>query len=392
MPNRAPVAAAGHLRRRVLTRLAALLAVGILFALVMAPQWRATGQQLSLVDAERHGVAYLQPLGQLIAELTEAQSSAVRGGQPVVSRLDAAVNAVSMADDAHGDPLATHGRWSDLRSRAGALVRQRIDGDQAYTAYSEVLALAVDLARRVGDTSQLTVDPALDSHYLTDAVLRRVPDALVGTGRAADLAALADKAPSDVAQVRVSVARYQVAAASDGLSTSLRRAMGVTRSATLTPNLVGHLDAFRSTVDTFVPPAMLLQTLGRSDAAALAAGADRVRQQARALADAVLGELDALLRDRRDRLAGERGWEVAGIVVGTILGIALLGLVLPAAATGRAGSPEPEPGPAPADGGPGDDGGDTTFVDPRDLAAVEELLHVGRAVRTARRERAGDAG
>jgi hypothetical protein len=168
--------------------------------------------------------------------------------------------------------------------------------------------------------------------------------------------------------------------------------MGVTRSATLTPNLVGHLDAFRSTVDTFVPPAMLLQTLGRSDAAALAAGADRVRQQARALADAVLGELDALLRDRRDRLAGERGWEVAGIVVGTILGIALLGLVLPAAATGRAGSPEPEPGPAPADGGPGDDGGDTTFVDPRDLAAVEELLHVGRAVRTARRERAGDAG
>jgi hypothetical protein len=387
MPNRARAAASRRWGRRVLARLSAVLAVGMLFALVMSQQWRTTSQELSEVSAERHGVAYLQPLVQFVAELTDAQAAAVRFGQPSANRVEAAINAVSSADDSHGDVLGTHQRWAELRGRTATLLAQRVSGAQAYAAYSDLMTLALDLARQVGDASKLILDPALDSYYLTDAALVRIPDVLVGAARAADLAALADLQPSEAAQTRVAVARYQVAVASDAMGAGLRKAIGVTRSVTLGPNVIGRFDTFRSTVDTFVPPATLLQTFDRADGATLVGSAERVRQQARSLADTVLGELDALLRDRHHSLSTQRTWEITGVCAGGFLGIVLLALLLPAAPRPRPAEAEPA---EVSDEDPAD--ADTTFVDPRDLTAVQELLHVGRAVRTRPRERVDNAG
>jgi hypothetical protein len=74
--------------------------------------------------------------------------------------------------------------------------------------------------------------------------------------------------------------------------------------------------------------------------------------------------------------------------VGVLLAILLLWLLLPAAPAPVAGEAEGddtepiEPGPP--------EGVDTTPVDARDLIAVEELLHVGRAVRGRKREQVDD--
>ena len=46
------------------------------------------------IAAERHGVAYLQPLVQLVGELTDAQSSAVRGAQPDTNHVNTAIAGV----------------------------------------------------------------------------------------------------------------------------------------------------------------------------------------------------------------------------------------------------------------------------------------------------------
>jgi hypothetical protein len=426
MPNRVHAAIPRRWGSHVVVRLAVLVAAGMLFIFVMGQSWSATSQGLSAVEAERHGVAYLQPLVQLVGELTDAQSSAVRGGQPVATQIDAAVTAVDGADDIYGDQLGTHRRWSDLRGRIATLIGQRQSGEQAYAAYSAVVALAVDLVRKIGDTSKLVPDPQLDSYYLADATLMRVPDVLVATGRAADLAVLAERTPLDGAQTRVSVARHQVAVTSEQMSTSLHKALDSRAAhgvgdATLGPNLAGQLDAFTSAVDAFVPPAMWLQTLSKVDSTTLTNGADRVRQQTRPLAGAALGELDSLLRERQDRLSIRQTWTMFGVGVGVLLLGALLALLLPApprSAPIEAGVDEQEEiGPhgggdmrggdmrgAGMRGGDmrrGDPGrrdmrgggigvGETTLVDPLDQDSVDELLHVGRAVRAHRRERVGD--
>jgi hypothetical protein len=425
MPNRVHAAIPRRWGSHVLTRLAVVVAAGMLFVFVMAQSWSATSKGLSDVEAERHGVAYLQPLVQLVGELTDAQSAAVRGAQPNATQIDAAVTAVDGADDTHGDPLGTHRRWSELRGRIATLMGQRLGGEQAYAAYSAVVALSVDLIRKIGDSSRLVPDPQLDTYYLADAALMRVPDVLVGAGRAADLATLADRTPTDGAQTRVSVARYQVAVASEELSTSLHKALDSRAvdgaAATLGPNLAGQLDAFTSAVDAFVPPAMWLQSLSKVDTASLTGGADRVRQQTRPLAGAALGELDSLLRERQDQLSIRQTWTMLGAGVGVLLLGALLSLLLPARPRpvpgdagagerdGVAGSRAAESGFAESgfrqsrfgDAGFGESGfgesgfreagaGETGLAQPHDPDAADELLHVGRAVRAHRRDRVGD--
>jgi hypothetical protein len=381
---------------RVLVRLGGLLAVGALFTVVLVQLWSATTHDLAVADSERAGAAYLRPLTHLIGQLADAQSAAVRAGSDSGSRVDtakvnAALAAVDQADQARGGPLGAHQRWTDLRGRITAVLGSDVRGQAAYDTYADLSTLVIDLARKVGDSSQLILDPELDSYYLMDTSLLRIPDVLVFSGRAADLALLAQQKPSDAARSRAAVARYQVAMVSDAIGTGLTKAMDATGSVSLGPNVTGQLDAFRTAVDAYVPPAALLQNLDNPAPDALSANAARVRQQALPLADATITELDSLLRSRHDGLATQRGWAVTSTVVGVLLAVVLMWLLLPAApvtATGSEadsdetrGPPEPSP----------PEGVDTTYVDPHDLIAVEELLHVGRAVRARKRERVDDA-
>src|SRR5689334_9393861 len=161
---------------RALVRLVVLTVVVTLFTIVLTQLWAATRQDLSVADAERQGVAYLRPLVHLTSELTDAQSVAVHNGQPAAARLSSAVAAVDAADRAYGGALGAHQRWTDLRARVTTVTAQHPTGDAAYDAYSEVVTLTVDLGRKVGDTSNLILDPNLDSYYLMDTALLRLPD------------------------------------------------------------------------------------------------------------------------------------------------------------------------------------------------------------------------
>jgi len=377
---------------RVVVRLGGLFAVSALFAVVLAQLWSATTHDLRVVDSERAGASDLRPRVHLVGELAAAQSAAVSGGRVDPAKVNAAVAAVDQADRTHGGALDAHQRWSDLRGRITAVLGTDVRGQAAYDSYAALSTLAVDLARKVGDVSQLILDPELDSYYLMDTSLLRVPDVLVHSGRAADLALLAEQRPSDAARSRAAVARYQVAMASDAIGAGLSKAMDATSSVSLGPNITGQLDAFRSAVDAYVPPAALLQNLDNPTATTLADNAVRLRQQALPLADAAITELDGLLRDRHDGFTAQRAWAVTSTIFGVLLAVVLMWLLLPAA---PAPGPESEVdidegGAASAEPGP-PEGVDTTYVDPRDLIAVEELLHVGRAVRARKRERVDNA-
>ncbi len=389
MANRSHAAGPRRWSARVAARIALVLLVSTLMSTVVIQLWNARTDDLSVINAERDGVAYLQPMIHLVAELTNAQSVAVRGEQVDTVAMEAAVSAVDVVDNALGDRLGTRQRWSELRTQISAATSARPSGEAAFRTYSAIVVLAVDLCRKAGDTSNLILDPVLDSYYLMDTATLRVPDVLVAAGRAADLAALTTTERSEAARIRVSVARYQVAVAGDAISSGLRKAIDATDSNTLGPRLTGQLDAFRAAVDDFVPPATLLQSLDTVDPPALARSADRVRAAARPLADSVFGELDAVFVARRDTLSAQRTVALATAGAALLLVLILLWLLLPAARTpARAGAAAESADRVPADAEPVD----TALLDPRDLAAVEELMHVGRAVRSRRRDRAGDAG
>jgi hypothetical protein len=378
--------------RRVLHVAAAfLLVAGMLIPLgfVLAQFWTSTGDDLRFVGEERRGVAYLQPLVRLLGTLTEAQSAATRGKQVDQAQVRAAMAAVDVVDQAQGDLLRSRQRWSQLRAQISALIaRDTLKGEDAFTAYSESNDLVLGLATKIGDTSNLILDPVLDSYYLMDTVLLRIPPILVDAGRLADLSALP---ASSVGPVQLAVARDRIAGTSEAIDVSLGKVFDATPSKTLGPNLLGQLDVFRSAVNDLAPSSSLLQQSGtRQDPGALASARSQLQQATLQMASTAFAELDALPRAREQRVDKQRLAVLVAVVLGVLVGAVVLWLRLP-----RAGPVATTP--AEDDDEVAQPPGDSVareealvlqdLVDARALLQRDELLRVGRAVRSSRRER-----
>ncbi len=375
---------------RIVVQLAMLVVIALLFSFSTIQIWSITGGGVSAVSAERDGAAYMRPLAALIGELVDAQSTSVRGGTVQTAAVMTAVSALDAADRSYGESLETHKRWTDLRKVIGDVLAAKATGPAAYDQYSETIALALQLVREVSDSGKLILDSQTESFYLMDTVVNQLPAVVIAAGRAADLAVLAP-AGDDVAQTRIMVARHDVATATEAIAVGLAKALDASDSRTLGTNITGQLDAFRSAVDSFVPSGTRLRGLDRADAATLTTTAAAVRNAARPLSDAVLGELDALLTDRAGALLWQRTLAFGSALLSLLFLLLLAVLLVPQLrrlATGPLTDAGREPQLAPVQR----NRSDTRIIDPHDLLAVEEMLQAGRPIRTAHRERDVDAG
>src|SRR5439155_7261883 len=89
-----------------------------------------------------------------------------------------------------GGILETGSRLGTLRENWRFLKKKTADLDAAENGslYAELTRDAQDLLARVGDTSTLILDPELDSYYLMDAILDKLPEDEVLLADAAVLA------------------------------------------------------------------------------------------------------------------------------------------------------------------------------------------------------------
>ncbi|MBT8227600.1 MAG: hypothetical protein HKP61_15005 [Dactylosporangium sp.] len=379
------------------TRVGLPLVIVVLFTIGMVQLWTGNTSNLQFTTAEQRGVAYLNPLTELMDRLVIAQSNAVRGSTVDTAGLRDALLDVDDVDQDHGSALGARQRWNDVRSRVDYLISLRPTGETAYGSYTDTIQLIDELIRKIADTSNLILDPTLDSYYLMDAAVLRLPSVLRFAGRASDLANLADstEAPSGgeaarQAETWVSVARYQVSVESDEIATGLRKALDMTESTTLGPNITNQLDTFRTAVDAFVPPVNLLQNLDKVDTLTVTANAERVREAARNLLSVVLTELDSLLRVRAEAQSIRRSQGVGLGALGLIL-TGFLAWMLSSWAEPRATTRKPEEETNPA---ARTKSGDVERVTDDDLGqsqATEELVHAGRGIRARRRERTDNA-
>ncbi|OLE28631.1 MAG: hypothetical protein AUG44_06960 [Actinobacteria bacterium 13_1_20CM_3_71_11] len=139
-------------------------------------------------------------------------------------------------------------------SDAWRQVRAALAGAASATGRSTILAAwntAVDgvnaLIAKVSDGSNLTLDPDLDSYYVMDALVSRLPALLDAALRGADAAIVASNGPvvtNRAAQVDLAIAAAQavpnISALSDG--------MGKATAATANSNLRAQSDAVRQLV------------------------------------------------------------------------------------------------------------------------------------------------
>jgi signal transduction histidine kinase/ActR/RegA family two-component response regulator len=131
--------------------------------------------RLTFARRERAGLEYIVALRQLLDPLQRAHALSVlaaadqqAGGRALEierGRIALGVEAVDRVDGRLGRMLGTADLWPSLRSRAT---------DRAVPA-APLVAETLRLIAHVGDSSNLILDPELDSYYVMDAVVLRLP-------------------------------------------------------------------------------------------------------------------------------------------------------------------------------------------------------------------------
>ena len=301
----------GRLRFAQKFALIALVFVAAL-AYVTHAYLRSQDGQIAFSAKERVGVRVVAPAGTLLGRLAALRTTAVRaaGGdddaaQALAGREAAvaeAVEAVDRAIAADGAELGLETRWAELREAIAAAPGSGEAPAARSEAYAALTDQAAALIVEAGNSSNLILDPDLDSYYVMDDVITKVPGTLAGLAATSDLRVLV-AAGADARRIDLAVATGALVAASDAGSAGLETAFAQTADARLRPALE---DADGTAHEAVAGVTERLEAVARGGDAGRDPGFDAAIAAATTLQESLAPALDGLLVARLDRLRAEK--------------------------------------------------------------------------------------
>lgn len=309
---------------------------------------------IRFAQQELAGNEYQRPLHDLLRHLARHQS--LSSGKSVVEaelvstqgKIDQAFQKLDGVQRLLGESLQVTEAGLALRQRSGSLPRemaaawQKLKADRGSLTpelsdvrHRQIRDAARQLISHVGDTSNLILDPDLDSYYLMDATLLGLPRL---QNRLADLRLSArasfakpELATADVLNL-VSTARLLREADFDAIVANMRTAMAED------PNFHGASGTIRQiepALESFIGSMeALLRQLDVTEVAQAAGREDEIEQQiAKALdtsfqlREVAARELDELLRIRIRKFSSGRLWSLLLTALALAIAVALVVVV-----------------------------------------------------------------
>ncbi|MDX2213829.1 MAG: PAS domain S-box protein [Oculatellaceae cyanobacterium bins.114] len=174
--------------------LVALLLIFILpFVVVVYQLISEIHLRIDFAQSEQYGTAYLRPLEQVLLDLPESQLLAHRYLSRGVSQTEwveqqtqidadlAALTTIAQTLETELDTTASitalHQSWQHLKQQLVVAKPNSDDDAQIQQLYHAITIEIRGLMSHVGDRFKLILDPNLDSYYLMDAVLLKLPEA-----------------------------------------------------------------------------------------------------------------------------------------------------------------------------------------------------------------------
>jgi len=284
-------------RMRTSARLGVLVAVLLAPALVAGWAFAGVmGSQIAFSQAERTGVLVLRPALGVLVEV-------VAGRRPDLTELSAAVRAHPELDAGEA-----------LDAVTAAVDALPASGEGTAAGRLAVATAAAALVSQVGNTSNLILDPDLDSFYVMDASVVQLPKALVGAVEAA----ASPQPATGGRQGRVAAQAVRaggITAAAQGLSGDATTAVANTARTAL----AGELAAVPAAATAVEAVAARLTATLASPGPVAQSQLDPVAASAGTAAEALTAALDALLQARIDGLTRYRSQVLGGVLAGVLL-------------------------------------------------------------------------
>jgi len=142
---------------------------------------------IRFAQKEQHGVAYLLPLKEVFADMQQHRGMAaamLNGDASFAVKLEAKhkhlqeqSDRVDAMDAQYGKELGVSEQWLAIKNEWQAL-RVKLSGftpKESFAAHTALIAKVSALMTAIADGSNLTLDPDIDSYYLMDAIVTRLP-------------------------------------------------------------------------------------------------------------------------------------------------------------------------------------------------------------------------
>ena len=288
---------------------------------------------------EIYGVEYLMPLRQLqelFAEHRGMASVYLNGDAAFKSRLVAqqrkiadAMQIMAAVDQRHGERLQATTQWQNLKTQWAQLQRDVLALSPAdnLKQHQQLITTLLELVARAGDTSNLILDPDLDSYYLMDIIVIKLPNLLekisVYRAKASGIAAqslLSEDQKIDLINRHGGIVQM--------LASTLRSvAVAIENNATLKPKLDHLAGAFQQASDGVLD--LIEQRIVRTEtidiaAAEVYAAATHSIDQGYALYDEAAVALIELLEQRIGRFQHSKIVTLSGVAVCALIALILV--------------------------------------------------------------------
>ena len=236
--------------------------------LVMNEYIKAENDVIDFAGKEQIGLKYAAPLIQLFEDLQQhwgLANASIAGDQtlaPQITQNDAAIKAdfqaIDTVDAQYGAALGTSASWATLKAQWNSMesgmgsMMSMMTIDQNLTMHSQLSAATQQLIVQVGNSSNLILDPNLDSYYLMDVVINKLPALIgqVGEIRAYGVISAVKNTISDSDRVRLGIFSELAHSALMSSSDSYGYAFGA--NADLRARLQPATDQFAASVNGFV--------------------------------------------------------------------------------------------------------------------------------------------
>jgi methyl-accepting chemotaxis protein len=312
--------------------------IGLLFvvpsAYVSCLQFRSTTSDIGFNSAEHDGVVYIEAALEYLDALARhrvqvaAAARGVPGAEAAVSatrtEVEAGARAVDDVDARLGAALKTTARWRSARQLWSAATTADPAGRDA--ALAAAATAVVDLiVNHAGNHSNLILDPDLDSYWLMDAALIKIPSL---TTTVADLttAALRGDPGADRTDRLIELAglhRLSSILATDLETVDIATAVNETKNFGQSAALPGLVPPARAVTAATTDLAGLVRqgylAGAGGDDAALVAAAGRTLTAVHTLAGRTLPVLDGLIARRVGTYSAERRNALIAIVVAVLV-------------------------------------------------------------------------
>src|ERR1700687_3509424 len=172
-----------------------ILCSTFIVAIVVAIYGLVAEKQIAIEFARKElvGVRYFETLRRVYAAiLTEPLGVNAAGQTPSPEE---ALKSLDAAEKEAAGTLQTAALEQSLATTLHKLWSKEAGGKDQSSLVVDALAKARDLAARIGDDSNLALDPDLDSYYLQDTVVRQMPRLLGQIGEAQTLPGAPSDAP-----------------------------------------------------------------------------------------------------------------------------------------------------------------------------------------------------